>query len=504
MKLAVLPLTTVAALGAGPGSASVTKTKQTCEDAPCANGGTCIPSDNYNRGFFCRCADDWTGIFCTVEPPKVVCGDSFMQVNVKKDLVLEHDLDDSVEHIGFRGKGTGCTVTEDGDEYTLRINSPFSQCGTVTKHEGGDYEYTNAVVYRQKRKGLPTEEAVEMTFDIVEFKCTYEDEYTVHSDALTPAVTTVDHKTDLGDFTVEMALFKDEGFMEPYPEDPVIAKKSDVCVKLSLTNTIRDDLVLTANKCAAYSNMDGTGLQNTLISDRCSKVDDVTVQLIQNGLSNDVNFCFQMYQWTEKMDQVYISCEVEVCQKAGPGIANQCVCMANDINYDDYYYVNYYYINYIDELYNDQYDNAGRKRRAAEETEGAAEAPKGMYKPENAWNATMSLKVVDEMSPEELKKRAEVMREGQFNVISEEILRAEIEEIAQDNNQIVMMITIALVVAVIALGICVGVYVQCNRRYNQQRHKIREMRKVKEFYNGVLKPYNHPTQLPSQTPAESQ
>lgn len=67
-----------------------------------------------------------------------------------------------------------------------------------------------------------------------------------------------------------------------------------------------------------------------------------------------------------------------------------------------------------------------------------------------------------------------------------------------------MMITIALVVAVIALGICVGVYVQCNRRYNQQRHKIREMRKVKEFYNGVLKPYNHPTQLPSQTPAESQ
>ena len=113
--------------------------------------------------------------------------------------------------------------------------------------------------------------------------------------------------------------------------------------------------------------MDGTGLQNTLISDRCSKVDDVTVQLIQNGLSNEVNFCFQMYQWTEAMDQVYISCEVEVCQKAGQGIANQCVCMANDINYDDYYYVNYYYINYIDELYNDQYDNAGRKRRAAEQ-----------------------------------------------------------------------------------------------------------------------------------------
>lgn len=83
-----------------------------------------------------------------------------------------------------------------------------------------------------------------MTFDIVEFKCTYEDEYTVHSDALTPAVTTVDHKTDLGDFTVEMALFKDEGFMEPYPEDPVIAKKSDVCVKLSLTVSLSPHLII--------------------------------------------------------------------------------------------------------------------------------------------------------------------------------------------------------------------------------------------------------------------
>ena len=83
-----------------------------------------------------------------------------------------------------------------------------------------------------------------MTFDIVEFKCTYEDEYTVHSDALTPAVTTVDHKTDLGDFTVEMALFKDEGFMEPYPEDPVIAKKSDVCVKLSLTVSLSPHVII--------------------------------------------------------------------------------------------------------------------------------------------------------------------------------------------------------------------------------------------------------------------
>ena len=40
-------------------------------------------------------------------------------------------------------------------------------------------------------------------------------------------------------------------------------------------------------------------------------------------------------------------------QVDGAGIFNNCVCRANDINYDDYYYVNYYYANYINELYQD-------------------------------------------------------------------------------------------------------------------------------------------------------
>ena len=95
----------------------------------------------------------------------------------------------------------------------LRIATPFSQCGTTVQHAGDDYNYSNAVVWKRFRTGLPGEEPVVTMIDLVDFKCTYEDKYSLHLDGpITPAVTTVDAKTGLGDFTVDLGLFKDSVF----------------------------------------------------------------------------------------------------------------------------------------------------------------------------------------------------------------------------------------------------------------------------------------------------
>lgn len=80
-----------------------------------------------------------------------------------------------------------------------------------------------------------------------------------------------------------------------------------------------------------------------------------------------------MFKWKETMDQVYLNCNVEVCKNDGNGMANNCICRANDIDYDAYYYVNYYYANYMDSLYENynledqestDTDGAERKRRS--------------------------------------------------------------------------------------------------------------------------------------------
>lgn len=197
------------------------------------------------------------------------------------------------------------------------------------------------------------------------------------------------------------------------------------------------------------------------------------------------------------MDQVYLNCNVEVCQpNTEMGMANNCICRTNEIDYDAYYYVNYYYANYMDSLYQnyigEEGDDAGmeRKKRSAKHMVRRST--------DNNFNTTISWKLAPALTEAEKKKNSEVSRDGQFSIVDERVLQAEIEEIVEENDQIVMMIAIALIVATIALGICIGVYVQCRRKYNIQRNKIREMRKVKEFYNGVLKPYHHPQHLPQQ------
>jgi hypothetical protein len=49
---------------------------------------------------------------------------------------------------------------------------------------------------------------------------------------------------------------------------------------------------------------------------------------------------------------------------------------------------------------------------------------------------------------------------------------------------------IALLMAMIILGVVIGAYVQCKKKWDRRSQKIRELSKVREFYQGVLRPGN--------------
>lgn len=174
-----------------------------------------------------------------------------------------------------------------------------------------------------------------------------------------------------------------------------------------------------------------------------------------------------MFKWGEDMDQVYLDCNVNVCQSGGENI-NDCICRA-DHDYELYYYSNYYYANYMKEMYENYKASQGqRKRRSArqvratgaiklkssntaedEEIEETQEdytdfdgaevknEPKDDISEEI--HAQIQWTVVEELSPAEQAKLSEVSR-AEYEITPDEVIETIIAEIEEGRNRYLIQI----------------------------------------------------------------
>ena len=147
------------------------------------------------------------------------------------------------------------------------------------------------------------------------------------------------------------------------------------------------------------------------------------------------------------MDQVYLNCNVNVCQTGGENF-NECICQGN-VNMDDYYYGNYYYANYMQQLYDNWKgdEEGGRKKRsvsgkfkrAAVETDNSYDEID--YDQEDIEVAekediselietSISWKIMEPLSAEEMIKMSEVSR-SEYEVTPDEVIETIIEEMKE-------------------------------------------------------------------------
>lgn len=292
-----------------------------CLGVSCSNKGLCNPNPIYSRGYWCECDQGWAGQDCTHPEPTVQCGDRRIDVVINRGLVQELGIEDDVDFVFF-GRSTAsreCRATEEDNLYKLSINAPFSNCGTqVTQQAAGDdYTFRNTVVWNREINN--TQNLIDRELILLDFKCIYEDTYTVSGPSITPTINVIKFANEKGQFEVSMKLFRDASFTRQYTSSPMVVVGSYVYVQVELAHVVGANLAVTLDRCFASQSgdpSDPVSTKHVLIDDRCANLNDSTIRVQENGESETSRFTFQMFKWRYSADDVYIHCEVDICSRA--------------------------------------------------------------------------------------------------------------------------------------------------------------------------------------------
>jgi len=274
--------------------------------------------------------------------------------------------------------------------------------------------------------------------------------------------------------------------------------------------------------------------RHLLVENKCEAENEYSVDVIYNGLGDKAQFCFIMFKWNANMDNVFLQCKVNICDSSvlHKGVS-QCQCppegfdvngwiypnyYASQFDYyhsggvggsmygDSIYANNYYYYDYLnpeeDFRYRDIPEESRKKRALPELTKRKFIDTKSMKKNEDGTVAGIKVLKVDpktdlldiEFGPIQVRPKKVSTEEWAAHA---EVLMHEIEDDGEwfgdkDPAQYTVMIAVgvALIACMIVLGVIIGTYVQCKRKWDKQtKDKVQELNKARAFYQGVLKPH---------------
>lgn len=298
---------------------------QACDGVSCSNKGFCVPSDLYNKGYWCECNEGWVGQNCGHPQPTVVCGDTEISITIDTGIVEELSLATEQDFVYFGNSDpTGtkehskCSARLENEKFKLKLTAPFMGCGTqvINTREGDDYTFSNTVVWNSEVNNTN----INRELVLLDFKCIYQDEYTVEVGDSIPTITTLQVATSKGSFSVAMSIYEDNTFAadKEYTSSPSIGIGSYVYTQVELESVEDPDLVVTMDSCYATQTRDPadmTTAKHYLVRDRCSD-NDPTVEIYTNGESHKSRFKFQMFKWRWSGDPIFLHCEVDICNKS--------------------------------------------------------------------------------------------------------------------------------------------------------------------------------------------
>ncbi|XP_041432235.1 uromodulin-like [Xenopus laevis] len=134
--------------------------------------------------------------------------------------------------------------------------------------------------------------------------------------ALNPIISTVNlYISDTGEFKAYMGIYKNDDYKNPYEGTQVdIYTKTVIYIGVFLDGPDTSQYAMVLKNCYATpsSNADDS-TKYYIIQNSCPSVIDDTVNVAENGLSSQARFSFQMFAFLGDVSQVYLHCEIYVC-----------------------------------------------------------------------------------------------------------------------------------------------------------------------------------------------
>ncbi|XP_005323773.2 pancreatic secretory granule membrane major glycoprotein GP2 [Ictidomys tridecemlineatus] len=277
-----------------------------CEQA-CRPEEECLPQ---NGTWVCVCRRDLNGSDIQSLQPQLDCGAS--EIKVKVDKCLLGGLGFGEKIIAYL-KDRSCSSilqAEDGNWVSVTSPAQASACGNILERNGTHALYKNTL-------SLATDFIIRDVLVNINFQCAYPLDMKVSlQTALRPIVSSLNISVDgEGEFTVRMALFQDQNYVNPYEGDMAVLSVESILYVgaiLERGDTSRFNLLL--RNCYATPSSDKEDpVKYFIIRNSCPNERDATIHVAENGASAESRFSVQMFMFAGNYDLVFLHCEVHLC-----------------------------------------------------------------------------------------------------------------------------------------------------------------------------------------------
>ncbi|XP_005351123.1 pancreatic secretory granule membrane major glycoprotein GP2 [Microtus ochrogaster] len=286
---------------------------------------TCRPEEKcvllQDGSWTCVCNPDLSVSDPQSLQPELDCGPS--EIKVKLDKCLLGGLGFKEEIITFLNDRNCSGIMQNEPNNWVSATSPVgaNACGNILENNGTHAIYRNNL-------SLATDFIIRDFLVNVNFQCAYPLDMKISlQTALRPVVSSLNIDVGgAGEFTVRMALFRDQSYTQPYEEAQVeLQVESMLYVGAILDRGDDSRFKLLLRNCYATPTKDKNDpVKYFIIRDSCPNQQDSTINVEENGVSSESRFSVQMFMFAGNYDLVFLHCEVNLCDSTNEECKPSC------------------------------------------------------------------------------------------------------------------------------------------------------------------------------------